>query len=103
MVYVLPSHILLSGGLQKVSAKVTSTQLRKVSGDLSQELNKTSLLAQLVKNLPATQETWVQFLGQENPLEKKMATHSLFLVWRIPWSEEARSLQSMGSQESDMT
>ena len=98
----MPSHILLSGGLQKVSAKVTSTQLRKVSGDLSQELNKTSLLAQLVKNLPATQETWVQFLGQENPLEKKMATHSLFLVWRIPWSEEARSLQSMGSQESDM-
>ena len=62
-----------------------------------------SLVDQLVKNLPATQETWVQFLGQENPLEKKMATHSLFLVWRIPWSEEARSLQSMGSQESDMT
>ena len=88
----MPSHILLSGGLQKVSAKVTSTQLRKVSGDLSQELNKTSLLAQLVKNLPATQETGVQFLGQENPLEKKMATHSRYLAQKIPWTEEPGGL-----------
>ena len=89
-------YTLLSGGLLKVSAKVTSTQLRKVSGDLSQELNKTSLVAELVKILPATQETWVQVLGQGNPLEKKMATHSPILAWRTPWSEEPRSLQSMG-------
>ena len=49
------------------------------------------------------QETWAQFLGQEDPLEKKMATHSSILAWRIPWTEEPGGLQSMGSQESDMT
>ena len=62
-----------------------------------------SLVAQLVKNLPAMQETWVQFLGWEYPLEKEMATHSSILAWRIPWTEEPGRLQSMGSQESDMT
>ena len=55
--------------------------------------------AQLVKNLPAMQGTQVQFLGQEGPLEKEMATHSSLLVWRIPWIEEPGRLQSMGSQE----
>ena len=49
------------------------------------------------------QETWVQFLGQEDPLEKEMATHFSVLAWRIPWTEEPGRLQSMGSQESDMT
>ena len=49
------------------------------------------------------QETRVQFLGQEDPLEKEMATHSTILAWRIPWTEEPNRLQSMGSQESDMT
>ena len=62
-----------------------------------------SLIAQLVKNLPAMQETWVRFLGQENPLEKEMAIHSSILAWKIPWTEEPGGLQSMGSQESDMT
>ena len=47
-----------------------------------------SLVAQTVKNLPAIQETWVQSLGQEDPLEKEMATHSSILAWRIPWTEE---------------
>ena len=47
------------------------------------------------------QETWVQSLGQENPLEKEMATHSSILVWEIPWSEEPGELQSMGLQESN--
>ena len=51
-----------------------------------------------VKNLPAVQETWVQSLGQEDPLEKKMATRSSTLAWRIPWKEEPGGLQSMGSQ-----
>ena len=60
-------------------------------------------MAQLVKNLPALQETWVRFLGQEDPLEKEMATHSSILTWRTPWTEEPGRLQSMGSQESDMT
>ena len=56
-----------------------------------------SLVAQLVKNLPAMQETWVQFLGWEDPLEKEMATHSSILAWKIPWMEEPGGLQSMGS------
>ena len=54
------------------------------------------LVAQTVKNLPAGRETWVQFLGQEDPLEKVMATHSSILVWRIPWTEDPSGLQSMG-------
>ena len=57
-----------------------------------------SLVAQMVKNLPAIWETWVQSLGQEDPLEKEMATHSSTLAWRIPWTEEAGRLQSMGLQ-----
>ena len=57
-----------------------------------------SLVAQLVKNLLAMQETWVQSLGWENPLEKGMATHSRILAWRIPWTEERGRLQSSESQ-----
>ena len=57
-----------------------------------------SLIAQLVKNLPAMQETWVRFLGWEDPLEKEMAIHSSILAWKIPWTEQAGGLQSMGSQ-----
>ena len=52
----------------------------------------------MVKNLPAMQETWVRSLGQEDPLEKEMATHSSILAWRIPWTEEPDRLQSIGSQ-----
>ena len=48
---------------------------------------KASLIAQLVKNLPTMQETWVQFLGWEDPLEKEMATHSSILAWEIPWTQ----------------
>ena len=55
-------------------------------------------MAQTVKNPPATQETRVQSLGQEDPLEKGKATHSSILAWRIPWSEEPGRLQSMGLQ-----
>ena len=55
-------------------------------------------MAQMVKNLPAMQETWVRFLGWEDPLEKGMATYSSILAWRIPWTEEAGGLQSVGSQ-----
>ena len=58
-----------------------------------------SLVAQMVKNPPAMQETWVQSLGQEDPLEKEMATHSSILAWEefCPWTEETDGLQSMGS------
>ena len=57
-----------------------------------------SLVAQMVKNLPAMRETSVQSLGQEDPLEKGMATHSSILAWRIPWTEEPGGLQSMRLQ-----
>ena len=56
------------------------------------------MVVQLVKNLPAMQETQVQFLGQEDPLEKEMATHSSILAWEIPWTEKPGRLQSMGLQ-----
>ena len=55
-------------------------------------------MAQTLKNLPAMQETQVQSLGWENPLEKGIATHSSILAWRIPWTEEPGGLQSLGSQ-----
>ena len=52
-------------------------------------------MAQTVKNLPAMQQTWVQSLGQEDPLEKEVASHSCVLAWRIPWTEDPGRLQSM--------
>ena len=52
----------------------------------------------MVKNLPTVLETWVRSLGREDPLEKRMATHSRILAWRIPWTKEPGGLQSMGSQ-----
>ena len=58
-------------------------------------------MAYQVKNLPAVQETqemWVRSLGQQNPLEEEMATHSSILAWKIPWTEEPDELQSMGLQ-----
>ena len=57
------------------------------------------MVAQMVKNLPAMQKTWVQSLGQEDPLEKGMATHSSILAWRILWTQEPGGLQSMGLQK----
>ena len=57
-----------------------------------------ALKSQTVKNLPAMQETWVQFLGQEDALEKGMATHSSILAWSIPWTEEPGGLESTGLQ-----
>ena len=61
-------------------------------------LNSASMMAQMVKNFPAVHETWVQSQGQEEPLEKGMATDSSVLAWRIPWTEEPNRLQSMGLQ-----
>ena len=54
-------------------------------------------MAQMVKNPPAMWETWVQSLGWEEPLEKRMATHSSIFAWRLPWTEESGRLQFMGS------
>ena len=60
-------------------------------------------MLQSVKNPFTVQEIQVQFLVQEDPLEKEMETHSSSLAWEMPWREEPGRLQSMGSQESDMT
>ena len=62
-----------------------------------------SYVIEAVKHLPAMQETWVQSLGREDPLEKEMAIHYSILAWRILWTEEPGGLQSMGSQELDTT
>ena len=56
-------------------------------------------MTQIVKNLAAMQETWVQSLDQEDPLEEEMETHSSILSWRIPWTEEPGRLQSLGLQK----
>ena len=56
------------------------------------------MVTQRVKRLPAMQETWVRSLGQEDPLENEMVTHSGTLAWKIPWTEKPGRLQSMGSQ-----
>ena len=66
-------------------------------------MGRASLMAQSVKSLPEMQETWVRFLGREDPLEKEMETHSSILAWRITLMEEPGRLQSVGSQESDTT
>ena len=66
--------------------------------DWSSIIQKASLVAQTIKNLPAMQETWVQPLDWEDPLEKGMVTHSSILAWRIPWTEEPGKLQSVGLQ-----
>ena len=66
--------------------------------ELSLPKKGASLVAQMIKNLPAMLETQVRSLGWEDPLEKGMATHSSILAWRIPWTEEPGRLQSMGSQ-----
>ena len=80
---------------------VSMTEGKRTLENLAWQLNVlvwTSLVAQMIKNPPAMQETWVRSLGQEYPLEKGMATHSNILAWRIPWTEEPGGLWSMGSQ-----
>ena len=73
-------------------------KLRQVKYLINLEAFFPSLMAQTVKHLPAIQEIRVQALGWGDPLEKKMATHSSTLAWKIPWMEEPGGLRSMGSQ-----
>ena len=68
------------------------------SGTLSRVSVRVSLVAQMVKRLPAVRETRVLSLGWDEPLEKEMATHSSTLAWKVPWTEEPGMLQSMRSQ-----
>ena len=79
------------------SLKISIWSHKLFLGILVRDLRLCSLVAQTVKCHPATQETWVLSLGQEDRLEKEMATHSSILAWRIPWTEEPSGLQSMGS------
>ena len=65
-----------------------------------QSIGASALVVQMVKNLPVRQETWVQSLGWEDPLEEGMATHFSILAWRIPWKEEPGGLLSLGLQRS---
>ena len=69
-----------------------------IRGDYEAIVTRTSLVAQMVKHLPTTWETWVRSLGREDLLEKEMATHSSTLAWKTPWTEEPGRLPSMGSQ-----
>ena len=78
------------GRLQSIGSQKNWTQLSAYT--------TTSLVAQMVKHLPAMWETWVQSLGQQDPLEKEMATHSNTLAWKIPQMKEPSRLQSVGSQ-----
>ena len=68
------------------------------SGTLSRVSVRVSLVAQMVKRLPAVRETRVLSLGWDEPLEKEMATHSSTLAWKVPWTEEPGMLQSIGTQ-----
>ena len=74
------------------------TQLSDLTFNFNFQICRASLVTQRLNHLPLIQETWVRSLGQEDPLEKEMATHSSILAWRIPWMEEPGGLQSLGSQ-----
>ena len=80
--------------LRKLSRLIGEGSEGKFENRYKVRNTRPSLVAQLVKNLPAMQETPVRFLGREDPLEKGMATHSSILAWRIPWTEEPGGLQS---------
>ena len=70
---------------------------------ISKQADKTSLVAQTIKHLPTMQETWVQSLGQEDPLEKEMATHSSTFAWEIPWMRTLVGYSPWCCKESDKT
>ena len=104
-------HLARSGASQEfpraaAPVGVFSQGTTRISGSLSccarllGKSMRTSLVAQTIKHLPTVRETWVQSLGQEDPLEKEMATHSSTLAWKIPWTKECSRLQSMGSQRA---
>ena len=81
---------------KKIKIKKIKKKLKKKKHTILY-LKWSSLVSQMVKNLPAMQEAWVQSLGQKDPLEKGMTTHSSILAGRIPWTKELGGLQSMGS------
>ena len=91
-------HDLVMGGISCGGSRQGSSPGEGLGYSL--QCSWASLVAQMVKNPPAVWETWVRSLGQEDTLEKEMATHSSILAWRIPWTEDLGGLQSMGSQRA---
>ena len=96
----IPSSVAYSMGTCHYSPNFSNDLIFKMAiwtqlNDICKEL-RASLVAQMVKNLPAMQTTWIWSLGWEDPLEKAMATCSSILAWRIPWTEQPGGLQSMG-------
>ena len=102
--YTIKQLILLKGMFVLKLCKIRDTKgtfhakISSIKGRNGMDLTEASLVAQTVKCLPTMRETQVRSLGQEDPLEKEMATHSSTLAWRIPWKEEPGRLQSIGSQ-----
>ena len=96
-------HLHLAESMDGEPTDTESRQCLFSSGNKQISGQGASLEAPLVKSLPTAQETWVQSLDWDNPLEEEMATHSSILAWRIPWTEQPCSLQSTGLQESDTT
>ena len=85
----------------RISIKTTTKKSIKPALNVGRVISycpSSFLVVQRVKHPPAKQKTWVRSLGQEDPLEKEIATHSCILTWRIPWTQESGGLQSMGSQ-----
>ena len=89
-----PTPVFLPGESQRQGSLVGCRLWGRTESDTA------SLVAQMVKNLPAMWETWVRSLIWEDPLEEGMATHSSVLAWRVPWTEEPHRLKSMGSQRA---
>ena len=89
---------MIDGQAQGICGTGTETGLRK-----SYDGKGASLMAQTIKNLSAMQETWVQFLGWEDPLEEKMENHSSILAWDIPRTEEPTGYSPWGHKESDVS
>ena len=94
----LPGRKDTNSNCQELTTDYMSDPVLKALRALSHALCISSHIAQMIKNLPAMQETQVQSLGREDPLEKRMAIHSSILSWRIPWTEEPGGLQSKGLQ-----
>ena len=90
----------MATGLEKVSFHPIPKERKAMPKNAQTTKPLDSLVAQMVKRLPTMWETWVQSLGQEDLLEKEMATHSSLLAWKISWMEEPGRLQSMGLQRA---
>ena len=100
MVYQRITGMGETGGLPSMGSHRVGHDWSDLAAAATAYQHRASLVAQTVKNLPTVQDTWVQFQGQEDPLENGVAMHSSILDWIIPWTEEPGGLQSMGSERA---